>query len=231
MYKRLSTLFAVLTYISSGVANADSVASAYASYTDVDKVEEPELFKDNMDHVLNKNLYEIQQTTSNMKFRVDSPIGDIWVNIDDFEGSFTMQDNGIRCNLAAIEVNTDSMETDRGLIGMILRGEDFLDVKNFPSMRFIGSSFEWFSEKHAVLKGYMTIKNVTRLIAFYVVKVDHTVENIYSERITMEATASIKRSEFGIYTLLPLVSDDVSLYIRITAEKKNTSISSKHTSK
>ena len=77
----------------------------------------------------------------------------------------------------------------------------------------------------AVLKGYMTIKNVTRQVAFYVELVDANVENRYSERITVKTTTTIRRSEFGMHTLLPAVSDNVNLFMSIDALKKGTAIS------
>ena len=97
-------------------------------------------------------------------------------------------------------------------------------MENFPSIRFVGSSFEWYSETHAVLKGEMTIQNVTRQVAFYVELVDADVENKYSERITVKATTTIRRSEFGLYTLLSVVSDDVNLSMSIDAIKQESAV-------
>ena len=110
---------------------------------------------------------------------------------------------------------------------MLLKSEDFFDVENFPSMRFVGSSFEWYHDKRAVLKGYMTIKNVTRQVAFYIELVDVDANNKFSDRLTVTASTTIKRSEFGIDTLLPAVSDNVNLYMSIDAIRKDASISMK----
>jgi polyisoprenoid-binding protein YceI len=108
---------------------------------------------------------------------------------------------------------------------MMLRGESFFDVENFPSMHFVGSGFEWFDDRHAILKGEMTIKNVTRQVAFYVELDNAKVDSKNSEHIIMSAKANIKRSEFDIYTMLPVVSDNVSLHVSINAIKKTTQMS------
>jgi polyisoprenoid-binding protein YceI len=129
--------------------------------------------------------------------------------------------------LASIDINAGSLDTDGGFIGMLLKSEDFFDVENFPSMRFVGSSFEWYHDKRAVLKGYMTIKNVTRQVAFYIELVDVDANNKFSDRLTVTASTTIKRSEFGIDTLLPAVSDNVNLYMSIDAIRKDASISMK----
>jgi len=227
MFNKLKTLFAVVIIIICGAANAEQAAIAYVDFEGLVNHDEQGHVMHSMDVILNGNLYEIQQETSKMEFRVDSPIGDIWASFQDFEGSFLMLDSGLHQALASIDINAESLDTNGGLIGVMLKSESFFDVENFPSMRFVGSSFEWYHDKRAVLKGYMTIKNVTRQVAFYVELVDADVDNKYSDRITVTASTTIKRSEFGIHTLLPAVSDNVNLYMSIDALKKDTSISMK----
>ena len=231
MLNKLTTLLAVLTIISSGTANADlDMASyeyyeAYANYETDELNRQQEPAAESVDIVLNKHIYEIQPETSKIEFRVDSPIGEICASFQDFKGSFTMLNTGAHRKPVFIDINTESLNTDGGFIAMMLRSESFFDVENFPSMHFVGSSFEWFDDRHAILKGDMTIKNVTRQVAFYVELVNANVETKDSERITMKAKANIKRSEFDIHTMLPVVGDNVSLYVSINAMKKNTSMS------
>ncbi len=231
MINKLTTLLAVLTIISSGTANADLDIASYEYYeayannevVELNKQQEPAV--ESMDVVLNKHIYEIQPEVSKIEFRVDSPIGEICASFQDFKGSFTMVNTGTHKKQAFIDVNTESLNTDGGLIGMMLRSESFFDVENFPSMHFVGSGFEWFDDRHAILKGEMTIKNVTRQVAFYVELDNAKVDNKNSEHIIMSAKANIKRSEFDIYTMLPVVSDNVSLHVSINAIKKTTQMS------
>ena len=215
MFNKLRTLFAVLIIIICGAANAD-----------YENVANREHVMRGMEMILNGNVYEIQAETSKMEFRVDSPIGDIWASFHDFEGRFLMLDSGRDHALATIDINAESLDTNGGLIGAMLKSEGFFDVENFPSMHFTGSSLEWYSARRAVLTGRMTIKNITRQVAFYVELVDAEVDNRYSDRITVMASTTIRRSEFGIDSLLPAVSDNVNLFMSINAlKKKDTSIS------
>ena len=226
MDTKLTTLIAVLGIISSSMVNADSDIIRFANDEAGERIEKQEILTQNMDLILNEYLYEIQPQTSKMLFRVDSPIGEVWASFQDFEGFFAiMLNSAAQDDPTSININAESLDSDGVFIEAMLRSESFFDVENFPSMHFTGSSFEWFSDKHAVLKGYMTIKNVTRPVAFYVELVNVNVENRYSERITVKATTTIRRSEFGIYTLLPAVSDNVNLIMSIDALKKDTAIS------
>ena len=220
MCKTVTVIFMGLAMIGNSVAIAEPAAVAYASYNTSKHNSRPGSSLDDMDVVLQQNMYEIQQDASKIKLHVNSPVGDIWVKFEDFAGDFTMLGNDSDRNVASIEVNAKSMRTSRGMVGMLLKSKGFLDVANFPSMKFVGSSFEWFSERQAILKGDMTIKDVTRQIVFYIELDDSNEENAYSDRVMLQARATIKRSEFGINTLLPLVSDDVKLHISINAVKK-----------
>ena len=97
-------------------------------------------------------------------------------------------------------------------------------MDNFPSILFSGNSFEWVNQTHAVLKGDMTIKNVTRPVAFYIEVVDVDENSPGSDSVSMKATANIKRSDFEIFSLLPVVSDNVNLFISIDASKNGMGI-------
>lgn len=175
--------------------------------------------------LIDEHLYHIQPETSKMQFRVDSPVGDIWGNFEEFQGGFAMLDAGVHTDPAFVDVSAESLDTDSSFVGMMLKSESFFDVENFPRIRFVGSSFEWFNKRQAVLKGEMTIQNVTKPVAFYVELVDADIQNKYQERIYVKASTTIRRSEFGIYTLLPIVSDDVNLYMHVDALKKKKTVS------
>lgn len=211
MFNKMKTLFAVLIVIC-GAANAD--------YDKVDSGANLEHAMPGMEMILNGNVYEVQTETAKMEFRVDSPIGDVWASFQDFEGRILIFNSGRDRTLASIDINAESLDADGGLIGAMLRSERFFDVENFPSMRFVGSSFEWSNARRAVLRGHMTIKNITRQVAFYVELVDADVDNSYSDRVSVVASTTIRRSEFGIDSLLPAVSDNVNLFMTVYARKK-----------
>ena len=69
------------------------------------------------------------------------------------------------------------------------------------------------------MKGEMTVQNTTRPVAFYVEVVDADDDAWDSDSITVKASTTIKRSKFGIHTLLPIVGDDVNVYMSINARK------------
>lgn len=175
--------------------------------------------------VLKDEIYVIQQDNSTIKFSVDSPFGEVRGSFQDFKGSFIMLSNDANNQSAAVNISTKSLHVDSTFIKKVLKSELFFNVDRYPSIHFAGGRFEWINDKDAILKGYMTLNNITRPTTFYVELVKSNVDNNDSERITVKATTTIKRSEFGIHTLLPAVSDDVNVYMDIDALKKNTTVS------
>jgi polyisoprenoid-binding protein YceI len=168
------------------------------------------------------HLYEIQQDTSSVSFHVDSPVGEIWVKFDDFSGRFIMPKRNLTTRHAVVDINTESMNSETRFVGGLLKSDSFFDVENFPSIRFVGSNLEWYGEDRAVLKGLMTIQDVTLPVAFYIELDDDGINSADDGSISVTASTTIKRSAFGIYTLLPLVSDNVDLYVSIDANRIDT---------
>ena len=210
MFSKLTALLLTVLMINSTVVFADSRGTTF--------IDTHERKATNMTMMLQEYLYEIQQHTSKIEFRVDSPVGDVWVSFDDFNGRFAMIRNDAHQGPAIVDIKADSLETDASLISMLLKSESFFDVENFPSIRFVGSSLEWYSDTRAILKGHMTLQNVTQPVAFYVELLEAD-ESGLTERVTVKASTTIKRSEFGIHTLLPIVGDDVNLYLSIDGVK------------
>ena len=210
MFSKLTALILTALMINSTAVFSDNRGTTF--------IDTHERKVTNTSMMLQESLYEIQQHTSKIEFRVDSPVGDIWVSFDDFYGRFAMIRKGVHHDPVTVDIQTDSLDTDASFIGMLLKGESFLDVEKFPSMRFVGSSLEWYSDTRAILKGQMTLHDVTQPVAFYVELADAD-ERGLPERVTVKATTTIKRSEFGIHTLLPIVGDDVNLYLSIDGVK------------
>ena len=77
------------------------------------------------------------------------------------------------------------------------------------------------SDKKAVLKGDLTMHGITKAVAFYV-ELKKTETDYGVETVTVKATTTVQRSEFGMHTLSPMVDDRVSLCMSIDAYRHET---------
>ncbi|MGB5396096.1 MAG: YceI family protein [Gammaproteobacteria bacterium] len=161
------------------------------------------------------DLYRIQPGTSKMGFCVDSPLGMVEAEFRSFKGGMALQQE-TRQNSALVSIDVASLETNSGFIEAMLKSESFFDIEQYPDILFVSTSFEWLSEQKAILKGELTLHGVTREVAFYVEM--HKLDSVPGDdRIMVKATTTIQRSEFGMYTLSPVVSDRVNLCMSVDA--------------
>ncbi|MGE4046623.1 MAG: YceI family protein [Acetobacteraceae bacterium] len=106
------------------------------------------------------------------------------------------------------KVGTFDTELDRRL------RTDFFDVASHPTARFAATRVERVGERQARITGDLTLRGVTRpvtILGTFNAAGIHPVNKRYT--IGFDGEATIKRSEFGITTLVPAIGDDVRLDI------------------
>ena len=100
-----------------------------------------------------------------------------------------------------------------------LQSADFFDVAKFPTAHFESTSIA-ASGTTARISGNLTLHGVTKpvvLEARFIGAGGNPMSKI--ETIGFSATTSIKRSDFGITKLVPMVTDQVDLRINAAFEK------------
>lgn len=171
------------------------------------------------------HLYRIQPSSSKIGFCIDSPVGLIEGEFKDFKGGLTfLQENASSDEHALVMVNTASLETSGAVIESMLKGRNFFDVENFPEILFVSTGFKWVSETEAVLLGDLTMHGVTKEVGFLVKLIEQKGDDEpgsleQEQRILVKATTRIRRSEFGLTALSPIVSDSVNLCMSVDAVK------------
>lgn len=113
-----------------------------------------------------------------------------------------------------VTIGTDSVNGLNEQLNRHLKAPDFFDTARFPKATFTATSVEPTSPTTARVNGDLTLKGVTKPVAF-----DATFNqagiNPVSKAYTVgfDGRAVIRRSDFGISAFLPLLGDDVSLRI------------------
>ena len=163
------------------------------------------------------HLYRIKQGSSRMGFCVNSPLGVVEAEFKNFKGGLALNDTR-EDGHALVTIEVDSLDTDSFVIENMLKSESFFNSEVYPQILFVSSGMEWIGEKRAVLKGDLTMHGVTKAVAFYVDMLEAK-DGKGEDMLTVKATTTIQRSEFGMYTLSPVVDDRVSLCMSIDAER------------
>ena len=162
------------------------------------------------------HLYQVKTDSSRMGFSVESSIGVVKGNFQNFQGGIALKDEDTQ---AMLPIDVNSLETNALFIKNLLKSDEFFNVKDFPELVFVSSGFEWLSDTRAVLKGELSMHGITKPIAFYVEITEIDGDLSDSNSILVKATTTVQRSEFGMNALSSMVSDKVNLCMSVEAER------------
>lgn len=135
----------------------------------------------------------------------------------DITGSIELDQQNPSLSKVEVIIPVDKVNTGVEKLDEHLKGADFFDVAQFPNATFVSTKVEKISEKALKVTGDLTLHGVTKEVVLDV-NINKIGENIFKKQTAgFSATATIKRSDFGITTYLPGLGDEVSLQIQSEA--------------
>jgi polyisoprenoid-binding protein YceI len=118
-------------------------------------------------------------------------------------------------NATKVEVNfaIDQLSVTSAPFTGHLKSKDFFDVATHPTAKFVSTKVVATGDK-ATITGDLTIKGITKPVVLQATFVGAGT-NPMNKKVNFgfRATSSIKRSDFGLGTAVPVVSDRVDLTI------------------
>lgn len=112
-----------------------------------------------------------------------------------------------------VAIETGSLSSDWEARDTDLKSPAFFNVAAFPTARFTATSLVPVDAAHAKVKGNLTMLGVTRPVELDVTLIGAGKGMMGDGRIGLEARGRINRSDFGMKTFLPAVSDAVDIAI------------------
>ncbi|MGH6811410.1 MAG: YceI family protein [Methylocella sp.] len=162
-----------------------------------------------------RSSWKIDPSQTHVRFWVDA-IG--WPRtageFKSFEGRIDIDFDRPSRSRVDFSVAAKSVDTNSASLNDYLRSEAFLNVTNFPGMRFISTSVEKRDERHARVSGDLTMLGVTRPISLDV-EVARKLAGT-NQRVGFKATGVINRLDFGMNSGYPLISD--AIHLTVTTE-------------
>jgi len=177
---------------------------------------DPSLIETMLAAAKRNDLYQIISSSSTMGFSVESSLGRVEGNFDTVQGGLTMQGSSSQ---TMVSVDVSSLKTNVLFIENVLKGDEFFGADQHPELIFASTNFEWISDNRAVLIGNLSIRGITKVVAFYVEFIDADGELSDTDIVFVKATTTIKRSEFGMNAMSSVVGDKVNLRMSIEAER------------
>ena len=163
------------------------------------------------------DAFKIDSVHSNVSFKIKHMnVSYVYGRFDDISGSFLLNGDN---SMFDITVDTKSVDTKNSKRDDHIKGPDFFDAKQFPTITFKSKEVKVDGDKLDVT-GDLTLHGVTKSIKVMMEKVGegpsmppgHTLAGV-------EGSFTIKRSDFGMDKMVGPVGDDVTLTIAFEGSK------------
>ncbi|MGH1587561.1 YceI family protein [Methylobacterium phyllosphaerae] len=140
----------------------------------------------------------------------------------DVSGTLELQPKTPASAKLSVKIPVASVTTTSAKLTDELKGDQWLDAAKFPDMTFVSTKVAPEGKDHAKVTGNLTLHGVTKPVTLDVTLVGAGV-NPLSKKVTVgfEATGTLKRSEFGVKTYVPLIGDELHLTIAGAFEKQD----------
>ncbi|MBD5803674.1 hypothetical protein AZOA_31150 [Azoarcus sp. Aa7] len=130
-------------------------------------------------------------------------------------------DRAAKAGSVDVAIDAKSVDTGFEMFNGHIQGEDFFHTEKYPTITFKSTKLNFTGDKLASVDGNLTIKGVTKPVKLEVTSF-HCMEHpmLKKEACGANASAVVKRSDFGAGKFAPHVGDDVTLEIAVEAVKQ-----------
>ena len=200
------------------LAAAPARAEVCAPFRNVDM--DPQVYEAMMEAASQNRLYRFGGTASRVSFCVDRALADpVNGSFGEFYGGLAMPLEAREEGQVVLLVRANSLSTGDRFLDTMARGESFFDTEDYPDILFVSREIEWTSPTEAKLFGDLTLHGKTRPITFEVMLTDIEGDDPEHEgHFHLQATTTVKRSEFNMNSFPVMLSDTVRLCIEFEAD-------------
>jgi polyisoprenoid-binding protein YceI len=141
-------------------------------------------------------------------------ISNVTGNFKTYEGSINSSKSDLSDARISFSVDANSINTEVEARDNHLKSPDFFDVAKFPKMTFESTSLKK-KGKDYILEGNMTIKGITKKVAFTVKYGGTAKDNYANERVGLSLNGKINRSDYGINGGQGFVGEEVTFILNL----------------
>ncbi|MBB4612340.1 YceI family protein [Novosphingobium taihuense] len=160
-----------------------------------------------------------------LRYRLDGPRSEVHAKVGFFgiasktarfpavTGGIDLDPNHLDAIRLDVMLDATALEAGDQVTLKRLKGPDFFDVANYPSVRFIGKRMTMTGPVTATISGDLTARGVTRPTVLTVSFADPPSRATGREPIRLSARAKIDRTDFGMNAYRLIVSKSVTITI------------------
>jgi polyisoprenoid-binding protein YceI len=136
------------------------------------------------------------------------------------KGTLVLDPKNVATSKVDITLPVSSVSTTNATLDGELKSADWFDAATYPTIRFVSTKIVRTAPNKATITGELTMHGVTKpveLQASFNGSGVNPLDKAYT--VGFDATAKLKRSDFGVKTYLPMIGDDTSIRISAAFEK------------
>ena len=162
-------------------------------------------------------VYEVTPVESTIKFGVESSVP-IKGTFGKWNASLKFSSTDVRSAVLEIEIQADSVETGSGMKNNKLKGKDFFDAKNSPTITFKSTKVVQTGPNTFDVEGDFTIRGVTKSE-----KLTVTDNGKGTSSGSIEGTMAFDRKDYGMNSHIPFIKIANRVEVNINLKWKRVS--------
>jgi len=145
---------------------------------------------------------------------------DYYGQFNGITGELSLDPADVAKSAISITIPSDSVDTSNSVLNGELKDPTWFDAAKYPTITFKSVKVTRTGKDTADITGDLTFHGVTHPVTL-AAKFNAAGPHPFTKKYTMgfNASAHLKRSEFGVSKFVPLVGDDVTLMISAEFEK------------
>jgi polyisoprenoid-binding protein YceI len=167
------------------------------------------------------DTYKVDPVHSMTVFRIGhANLGYVWGRINDPAGSFTL-DADVTKSTFNVELQVANIDTHNEKRDAHLKTPDFFNARQYPTITFKSTAVKQGADaNHLEVTGDLTMHGVTKSVTIPVELAGKGQFPPGMERAGLEATFTVRRTEFDMKNLVGPVSDEVRIIVALEGVKQ-----------
>lgn len=172
--------------------------------------------------------FEVDPSHTNILFTISHfGYSNMIGQFQELAGEFTFDKDAPETSQVSLTIQADSLDTDHEKRDEHLKGPDFLNAGEYPTITFESTDIEVTGESTGKLTGDLTMHGRTRPVTMDVTfnrMAPHPIPAYDGVLVAgFSARGTIERSEWGVSAYAPNISDEMKLIIEVEGHEKEAS--------
>lgn len=146
---------------------------------------------------------------------------DYWGTFPGATGTMSLDPKNLAATQLEVKVPVATVETTNRELDGELFSDEFFDGESYPFLRFVATSVKRLGPRTLAVSGNLSMHNVTLPVVLNATFIGGGPSPFNDKEIIIgfRATASVKRSDFGLGKYVPIVSDETQIVISVAFKK------------